>query len=302
MANRIYFLPQRNDLDGMNVQVTDLLPNTSQKNSIYDGEGQTHYIGACLDVPGTTKVDGNVFLSGSRSTTLDANPALASTVGGGNDCYATTKATFGLAAYLRERVQKAGVGGTFLTFANANTLAVNIRSAASAGSALTLTSINALLAATGGGGTELTSAGGSKSFGTVDDILRILSGETYRSPIHTVITTAVPVFKNLAERQALVAVQHTYTTGLTYVAAGAFLTSLESGFVGRPVIAATGILLSSLGAGQLKALNQDIVLKNPAFTYGSSGNAFDINGTSHIPDNGDWPALYCYDGQGNKLA
>ena len=302
MATRIYFLPQRNDLDGMNVQVLDLKPNTSQK-GLLDGEGQTHYIGACLDAPDVTKTNGNAFLAGSRSTLLDANPASSDTTGGGADSYSTATATFGLAAYLRERVAKdPGGANTYLTYANANTIAAAIRSAASAGTALTLTAINALLVATAGGATELTNAGGSRSFGTVEDILRILSGETYRSPIYTIVSDHTPHFLTLASRQTLVAAQATGTTGLTFVASGAFLTSLENGYSGRPVIAGTGILMASIGAGQLKALASDIVLKNPLFTYGSGGTAYDINGTSHIGDNGDWPATFCYDNQGNPLS
>lgn len=300
MAIRMYILPQRNDLDGLNIQITDLFPNTSQKNGIYDGEGQTHYVGACPDPPGATVTSGNAYLSGSKSTSMTVNPVIGSTVGGGNDCYATTTATFGLAAYLRDRVQKTGAGGSFLTFANANTIAAAIRSAASSGTSLNLTAINALLAATGGAGTELDSTGGSKSFGTVEEILRILSGEVYRSSIYTVITTAGPVFKNLSERQTLVAAQRSDLTGNTYVASGAFLTSLEAGFVGRPVIVGSGAFLASNGAGQIKAYNGDVIVKNPAFTYGGSGTAYDINGVTHIGADGNWPILYTYNNVGDK--
>lgn len=295
MANRIYIIPRRNDLAGMNVQVTDLSPNTSQRNSVLDGEGQTHYVGACPDAPGATITYGTAYVSGSKSTSLAVNPVIDDTTGGANDCYAPVSTTLGLAAYLRERVQKTGVGGSFLTFANANTIAAAIRTAAEAGSSLNLAAIDASLAATGGAGTELTAAGGSASFGTVEDILRILSGETYISPQYTIITNAVSVFLNEANRNVLVAAQSIGANGgTTFLSKGHFLTSLEAGYVGRPTLIHTGFAKASVAVGQLHYFAQDtMVVTNPAFVYGAGGTAQDIAGNA-IPATGVHAFLRIY--------
>lgn len=295
MANRIFIIPRRNDLEGMNVQVTDLWPNTSLRNGVLDPQGQTCYVGACADSPGLTVVSGTSYVRGSKSTTLAANPVIDDTTGGGNDCYAPVTTTLGLAAYLRERVQKGGAGGSFLTFANANTIAAAIRTVAEAGGSLDLSAINVLLAATGGVGTELTSAGGSTSFGTVVDILRILSGETYISPQYTIITDAAPVFLDEADRDALIAAQTPGANGgTTFVSKGHFMTSLEPGYVGRPTTITTGFLMASANVGQLHAYVQDTAkLLNPAFTYGSGGTAKDIAG-NEIPATGVHAFLHLY--------
>jgi hypothetical protein len=297
MANRVYIIPRRNDLEGIGVQLTDLWPNTSQKNSVLDGEGQTHYVGSCPDAPGATIVSGTAYVSGSKSTSLTVNPVIDDTTGGGNDCYAPATTTLGLAAYLRDRVQKV-TNGSFLTFANANTIAANIRTVAEAGTALTLAAINAIIAAEDAG----SSLDGDPSFGTVEDILRILSGETYVSPQYTTITSAVPTFINEAARDVLVAAQVTPVNGgITFVAKGHFLTSLETGYIGRPTLAKTGILLASLGAGQLyHGKTTSVPILNPRFTYGTGGTALDIAGTV-IPVTGLHVALAVYDHLGNAL-
>ena len=41
---RAFICLARNDLDENALQVLDLVPNTSQRNPIYDGEGQTGYL------------------------------------------------------------------------------------------------------------------------------------------------------------------------------------------------------------------------------------------------------------------
>lgn len=294
MANRVFIIPRRNDLNGMNVQITDLWPNTSQKNNVLDGEGQTHYIDACPDTAGATYVNGAVYVSGPKTTLLAANPVISDTTGGGNDCYAPAATSLGLASYLRERVAKdPGGANTFLTFANANTIAAAIRTAAEAGAALDLAAINVLLAATGGAGTELTNAGGSRSFGTVLDIMRILSGETYLSPQYTIITDAVPNFLDEAARDVLVAAQVPIVTGKTFVSKGHFLASTEPGFVNRPILARTGYVLASIGAGQLSHVGTAAAFLNNDFTYGAAGTALDIAG-NHIAATGSHAIAHVY--------
>ena len=41
---RAYIIPVRTDCPGAGLQVLDLVPNTSQMSSIYDGPGQTFYL------------------------------------------------------------------------------------------------------------------------------------------------------------------------------------------------------------------------------------------------------------------
>lgn len=296
MANRIFIIPRRNDLEGMNVQVTDLWPNTSQRNSVLDGEGQTHYVGSCPDTPGATMTSGTAYLSGSRSTTLAANPVSSTTTGGGADCYAPVATTLGLAAYLRERVQKA-TNGSFLTLANANNIAAAIRTAAEAGGALTSAALTVLIAAEDAG-SSLTA---DPSFGAAEDVLRILSGETYVSPQYTIITSAVPTFLNEADRDVLVAAQLSGTTGKTFVSKGHFMTSLEHGFVGRPMLVGTGIARASIAVGQLHHFAQDtMVVTNPAFTYGAAGTAKDIAGNA-ILAGGAHAFLHVYSNNGDFI-
>ena len=297
MANRVFIVPRRNDLNGMNVQITDLWPNTSQKNDVLDGEGQTHYVGSCVDTAGATVVNGTSYVSGSRNTTLASNPAAADTTGGGNDCTALSSTVMGLAAYLRERVAKdPGGANLVMPFANANTVAGEILTRVEAGGAIDATYINSRLAAAAGGATSLT---GGLSFGTVLDILRICSGETYLSPQYTVITDGVN-FIGTAARQILVGAQVTGVTGLTFAVQGHFLTASEVGFSGRPTLTKTGILLASAGAGQLHHFAQStMVVTNPLFTYGS-GTAKTIAGVA-IAAGGAHSILAVYDHIGVKI-
>lgn len=297
MANRVFIIPRRNDLGGMNAQVTDLWPNTSQRNSVLDGAGQTHYVGACPDAPGSTVVQGVTYVRGSKSTSLAVNPVADDTTGGGADCRAPATTTLGLAAYIRERVQ-AATSGSFLTFANANTIAANLRTEAEAGNALTLAAINVVIAAEDAG-SALTA---DPSFGSVEDILRILSGETYISPQYTIICDdAGPTFLNEASRDALVAAQLSAVTGKTFVSKGHFLTSLENGYVGRPTLMSTGTLLASANVGQLHAFAQGtMVATNPAFVYGAGGTALDIAGNV-IPTTGVHAFLRLYQVDGTKV-
>lgn len=288
MANRIFIIPRRNDLEGMNVQVTDLWPNTSQKNSVLDGEGQTHYVGACPDAPGATITYGTAYVRGSKSTTLTANPSAMGTTGGANDCTALDATVLGLAAYLRERVAKdPGGANLLLPFANANTVAGELRTRAEAGGDLDATYINARLVAAAGGATALDGGG---SFGSVLDILRILSGETYISPQYTIISDGVN-FLGLAGRDILVTAQ---LAGKTFLSEGHFLTPLEAGYVGRPTMINTGFAKASVAAGQLHYFAQDtMAVTNPAFTYGASGTAQDIAGNA-IPATGVQAFLRVY--------
>lgn len=301
MSNRLFLVPLRNDLTDVGVQVLDLTPNTSLK-TVYDPPGQTHYISSCLDHFGATVVDGTTYVSGSRTTTLTGNPTVTTTTGSGNTCYATTTTTFGLAAYLVERVQRGGSGGSFVTYAEANAAAQAILDAVVSGSDLDLDAINTILVANIAASTTLTTVGSSKSFGDVEEVLRIVAGEVYAVPRYTIVTNSGgPLFLNLSERATLVSNQNSGVTGKTFVATGGFLSHGEAGFDHRPHFVLTGRAFSSIGNGNISKLTVDTTILNPLFTYGSGGTAKDIAGDP-LSSSGSSPILAVYASDGTRMA
>lgn len=164
-----YICLARTDIPDSTLQVTDLWPNKSQYNPAL---GPSPVGPRYVNAPDTN----NVVL-----TTAGAVKTF-------------TAAKTGLAAYLLVNVQQDGAGGAAMTPTQGNTVAGHLIAAMQAGSAMTLSDINVILAADCGAGTELTNAGGSLSTGTVQDILRILSGATYTVPADTQIQEAGPLF------------------------------------------------------------------------------------------------------------
>lgn len=159
----------RTDIPDSTLQITDLWPNKSQYNPTLDPPPSgPRYINA----PVTNNV---VLHTAGAVKTFQA-------------------AYVGLAAYLLLNVQHAGAGGAALTPVQANAAAAALIAAMRAGSALDLASINAILVANCGAGTELTSLGGSLSTGTVADVLRILSATPFTVPAGTQIQAAGPIF------------------------------------------------------------------------------------------------------------
>lgn len=159
----------RTDIPDSTLQITDLWPNKSQYNPSLDpAPSGPKYINA--------PVTENVVL-----TTVGAVKTF-------------TAAKSGLAAYLLVNVQQDGAGGAAMTTPQANVAAAALIAAMRAGSALNLAAINVILAAACGAGTELTSAGGSLSTGTVADVLRVLSGTPFTVPAGTQIQSAGPLF------------------------------------------------------------------------------------------------------------
>lgn len=318
MANRIYIIPRRNDLPGVGLNLIDLKPNAGQKNSIYDGEHQNVYVAEGLDPAGATVVDGITYISGSKATTLDGthNDIDDDTTGGGDDCSATQATCFGLAAYLFDRVQAlgaAGPGGIPLSVAEANASAVAIRALVNTGAAIDLTAINAALTVACGGDTDLDGADAtSDSFGSVDDILRILSGEVYRLPLLTVLGDAAAgmgVFWPLATRQALVAAQtaaQVASQGQFY-ASGDFLAADDHGYQARPILVQTGAVNASLLTGVLSHYTASMnILNTNNFAY-SAGTvtawkprAVDITGAA-IAATGAGIPLFVYLNDGTVL-
>jgi hypothetical protein len=144
---------RRTDIPNGVLQVTDLWPNTSLRNMIYDPSGQTKYV--------------------NRFTT-DALSALAAN--------RTTSTFTGLAAYLIDHVIDA-VSNVTITVAVANATANALVTRLNAGQTLTSANINTALTANGvsnaGAGTGIAAA---PSDGTVVDILRIVAGWEYVLP------------------------------------------------------------------------------------------------------------------------
>jgi hypothetical protein len=188
-----------------------------------------------------------------------------------------------------------------------------IMGAARAGNALTLAAINTLLVAAAGAGTELTTAGGSESFGTVRDILRILAGEIYRLPLLTILCTQAAganAFLPLAGRQAIVTAQLVtdVTTYGQFYASGSFLAATDNGYRARPTLVPTGAFNCSNASGVVFGYKQATfqLLNSHNFAYDAASvtawrlRAVDIAGTN-IPATGISPAIGVYDQDGNAL-
>lgn len=189
-----YICLRRTDIPDGILQILDLVPNTSLRNSIYDPQGQTKYVDRCQN--DTVATSGGVT--------------------------ATTSAEYkGIAAYLIDNVEDTP-NGDALTAAQANTIALAIVAALDAGSAMTLVAVDALIAATVAGSGLAT----GNSTGSITDVLKILAGGEYVLPAGSTTQTA-SVF-NVTVSGAFTTGQYraTYDTG-------AFQISLGDGYLAR---------------------------------------------------------------------
>lgn len=148
-----YIAMIRSDIPNGTLQVLDLYPNTSLRNSIYDPQGQTKYVNRVVN---------------DTVAALSAN--------------ATVATYTGLAAYLLDHVQD-NVTNITITVTVANAAALAFIAQMDASSAL---DVNAALVVAGGAGagTTLTSSGGT---GTITDVLKILAGGEYVLPSGSVV-------------------------------------------------------------------------------------------------------------------
>lgn len=312
MANRIYIVPRRSDVVGLGIGLTDLKPNAGQKNSIYDGQHQNVYVQESLDARGAPVVNGLVYVSGPLNSTMTANAVADDTTGGGDDVTAMAATNFGLAAYLKDRVHRAGIAAANngeLAFAECNAAADLITADVEAGVTLNLARINVHLAATVAQ-TDLTGASGnSKSFGSVEDIMRILSGEVYRLPALTIIENVAGQFRSLAERAVFVAAQTPamVTSQGQFYASGDFLDATDSGYRARPVLVQTGAANLSLASGVLSRLKANMtILNTSSFAYAAADvtawkpRAVNANGVA-IAATGIAPVLAVYLNDGTVL-
>ena len=300
MAKFGIIIPIRSDLAGMGLQVEDVTPNTSQKNSVYDGEGQSGYVGEMCDLAGATVFAGEAYSSGSRMTTassLVANFDLDNTAdlvaGGGAESSVTQVPQMGLPAYLRERVVNDPTGASdTLVAADADAIAAALIQRVANGQVMNQAAIDAAIQAVtgalggGGDGTETLTgnATNAASFGKVSDVLRIIAGEAYIVPSNCVIADNAGAFlplshPNGAGEVAGGAVQtrrgrienlsaDAAALDPVPVATGHFLEDGDAGYVGKRLQAMGAGLAASASAGKLRSLHDNaIVVENPAFAY-----------------------------------
>ena len=298
---RAYIVIARNDLDSNLLQVLDLKPNSSQFQPAYDGQGQTGY---------------QTFYSlDGVNTTLGALPA-------GPPITTPAVVTYGLAAYILDNVENA-VGTVACTQAQANNAAGAIEDAVAAGTALTAAAINAILVAQVGAGTSLTAG---NSTGSVEEILRILSGERYRIPAATAIEDGTPdkvaapvggfVTRPSVSNPASVAGTYggvrgrSSTSPLPYIRPGEVRSGqapVQSGLADvnfqdvRPIVDSGDLHLSAL-SGQLADLKStNFTFVNPAFTYGGGATPAQTIAAANVPSTGTARAITIYDALGNVI-
>ena len=262
-----YICVVRNDLDANGLQVLDLKPNDSQRNYIYDGQGQTSYLS---------------FLA--QHDTVATHDA-------GAGVLHTSAVYYGLAAYAMDNIENVGGGAKTLTAAQANAFAALSLTGLGNGGAATLALINAAINAVPGvtnsdlNGLVLN----SHSTGSVAGALKILQGEVYRLPYNSVMSGAAGAFL-------------TTGPGVTHLPLGDFAVQGDSDFRGMRQFEATGELLISCASGVLSHLKSaNYVWLNPAFTYGAAGTALRVNGVTHIGATGAARAVVVYDKDGNVL-
>lgn len=300
MANkRAFIVPARNDIHGMSLQLRDLTPNSSTGSMVNDTPGQSGYVPQGMDQPGTTvrDVTNGAYFSGSTNTLTPSTLALADIDGNlADDSKVTPMVDFGLAAYLRDTLE-GGAANAVVSVANSKLMAQAILNLVIAGTAPTLANINTALAVVVAG-TGLSGTG--DSFGTVTDILRILSGEVYMVPKSTVICTNADVWQTVAERVALIG-------GVAgYSSRGRFLTIDDPGYRAVKTYMRTTAFNLSVHEGDLAALKTTMSWQNPAYAYadgdvlGWKPRAKVLSGTS-ITGTTAKRVVYVYDYLGNAL-
>lgn len=301
MSAKAFILPLRNDLEGMRVQYFDLFPNTSLRTNTQP-PGQTGCVSYAFDPVGSTTTLLNAYVSGSRNTSPLEDAVVVGTDGGEDNASVTAVAEFGLLAYLRERIHvNPGGDSDFLTTEEALAIAEALVDMVLSGTAFSLTNINeAINAEVNGNDTDFDGAGNaSNSFGDVIELFRILSGETYRTPIGTILGDEGGEFVTFEGRETLVE-----EAAAVYYAKGGFLTSSESGYRHIRPLALSGSIRGSAYEGQLSKWKNSIKILNPNFIYTGTSpikpRAKQIDGTN-IPSTGMAPVLRVYAGDGTPL-
>jgi len=165
---RAYMVLARNDLDENALQVLDLVPNTSQRNFPYTPAGQTGYV--------THYPQADAF-----TLTNDAGVRRID------------QTAYGVQVYLIDVVEDTTGGNLAITAADASDMTDAIFARVVAGSTLQAADLNAVVAGVLGAGNDFDGTLGA-STGTVEELLRILSGEVYRIVEDTAVSGAANAF------------------------------------------------------------------------------------------------------------
>jgi hypothetical protein len=253
MATKAYIIPVRNDLPAGQVQINDLTPNTSQRNPIVDGPGQTGY------------VQTGRFLStafpGASAAVAFADVVSYTVIG---------TAEQGLAAYLRVVVHAdSGVANDNLTAAEAFEAASLIVQDVLDGTDIDAARLAVHLTAAVGAATEAIGdtdiIATSESFGTVDQVMRILAGEIYEVRADTAIgLDTLGEWQSVAERDVWIATELA-ASGDVYNSDGGFLTAADptadtqtwpasESYQSARALYISGSLRASIGEGKLSSL------------------------------------------------
>ncbi len=178
----------RTDIDDGTLQLLDLWPNTSLLNPMNMPAGQTKYVRRC------------------ENDTVVINAVGANTV--------TDAAYEGVAAYLLDNVEQGGLaaGTDSMTALEANTIAAAIVTAMDAGTAMGLAAVNTLIAATAAN-SELSSAGGSNSTGSLAELLQVLAGGQYLLPAASAVQAPTGTFSGQNGSITANYFRHSYDTG-----------------------------------------------------------------------------------------
>lgn len=299
---RAFVCLARNDLDENLLQLLDLVPNTSLRNFPYTAAGQTGYV--------SDFVQNELPVLFNNGGVLEADGTV-----------------YGLAAYLLDNVE-VDATGQLMSAANSATIATAIITRVIGGLSLTLADINTAIATTLVG-SDLDGAG-TNSTGTVEEVLRILSGESYRildgvsisgaagvfavaragffttAPVQIRPSngpggrsiTAAPVVPVGTIPQTTVATVRNLGQGVTYsVPATADLT-----FRDIRVLVDTPDLHRSCLNGRLSALKATtFAFENPSFTYGAGGTATTASGTAISATTFAARAVTVYKADGNLI-
>lgn len=287
MANRAYIVLRRSDLPDNLLQALDLQPNTSQRRYPYETYGQTLYLSHFL----LDGVNNAVTTSGAGPIAIAAD-------------------TYGLSGYLIDRIENSGAIGTpALTAAEAVQIAGLIEADAAAGTILDAATIDAHINTPAGVLASGLAVGNSS--GSVEDILRILSGERYKIEAGAVVEDGANAYVPGAKGY--------FTTGIgrrADVPGGGGRKSTDPVFIVPAAtqgatedlnhiylrhVYNTGDLHRSSLLGVLAQLKDPTYsFLNPGETYGAGGSAFDLSGTA-IPATGAFPAVQVYAADGTII-
>lgn len=291
---RAYFCIARNDLPSIGdsgeaaLQINDLKPRSSDALRNVVGYGQT---GAWAYLCDFSAVVAPANLGGIRTT---------------------AQAYYNLTGYLMNSIHADPLGAN-CTLSDADALAIAQGAAVvvAAGTPLTVAAFNAICTAIVGGATGI---GVGNSFATLEEILRILSGEIFCLPAGAVSGAGAVGNAGGAFLGALAAPGYFVIEPIHQVdpiRGRSFSTPIGA----QPVQVAphdlrwrnvrvlynTGDLSRSILNGQLSQVIVDTwAWVNPSFTYGAAGTALDIAGNNLLAG-GASRACTVYDASGNVL-